>query len=228
MTGGLPDGLAQHLGRLAASAREVFGKDLPDELPGLVGKCLAGSAEQGLHSGRLRITVRPLGGPLQCAVELLPAGALAAAAVRLTPVEVADWPGGHKWADRRLLAHLAAEAGLAIADQLLLIDPGGNVLETDRASVFAVVDGVLRTPAADGRILPGVTRARVLAAARLAGLTVAEGPLPLADLRRGTEVFVTNAISGVLPVAARRPDDTGSADRQDGRRRAGLPRSAHP
>jgi para-aminobenzoate synthetase/4-amino-4-deoxychorismate lyase len=200
VTGGLPRGLAGHLARLAASAREVFGKDLPAELPGLVAACLAGGGEADRQGGRLRITVRPLGGPLHCEVELGPAGP-APDLVRLRPVEVADWRGGHKWADRRLLARMAAGARLADGEQLLLTDPAGQVLETDRASVFAVAGGVLRTPATDGRILPGIMRARVIAAARAAGLTVAEGPLPLAALPGAAEIFVTNSIRGLRPAA---------------------------
>ena len=102
----------------------------------------------------------------------------------------------------RLLARRAAEAGLAADEQLLLVDADGSVLETDRANVFALVSGVLRTPATDGRILPGIMRARVLAAARLAGLPVTEGRLVLAELLAADEVLVTNSIRGVLPVLA--------------------------
>src|SRR5580704_4597496 len=171
---GLPDGLAEHLARLARSARDVFGKDLPPELAGLVGKCLAGGG-----SGRLRITVRPLGGPLHCQVELTEAGP-AVAAVRLRAAVLPGGLGAHKWADRRLVGHYTA--GLAPDQQVLLTDADGSVLETDRANVFAITGGVLRTPAADGRILPGVMRGRVLAAARSVGVAVAEGPLPLADV----------------------------------------------
>jgi para-aminobenzoate synthetase / 4-amino-4-deoxychorismate lyase len=196
VSGGLPNGLAEHLARLSASAREVFGKDLPPELPGLVGKCLAGG-----DSGRLRITVRPLGGPLHCQVELADAGP-DVDAIRLRPIELAGGLGGHKWADRRLLHRRAAEQDLAPDEHLLLIDADGSVLETDRANVFAVVDGKLRTPATDGRILPGVMRARLLAAARQAGIATAEGPLPHAELLAADEVFVTNSVLGVLPVLA--------------------------
>ncbi len=194
VTDGLPDGLGAHLDRLAASAREVYGKDLPPELPGLVSMCLAGGG-----SGRLRVTVRPLGGPLHCQVELAEPGQ-DVAAVRLRVSELPGGLGGHKWADRRLLWQRTA--GLAADEQALLTDPGGGVLETDRANVFALAGGVLRTPAADGQILPGVMRARVLAAARSLGIAVAEGPLPLADLLTADEVLVTNSVRGVLPVLA--------------------------
>jgi para-aminobenzoate synthetase / 4-amino-4-deoxychorismate lyase len=192
VTGGLPDGLTAHLSRLARSARDVFGKDVPPELAGLVGKCLAGGG-----SGRLRITVRPLGGPLHCQVELTDAGP-DVAAVRLHVTELAGGLGAHKWADRRLLRQYTA--GLGPGEQVLLTDADGSVLETDRANVFAVAGGVLRTPAADGRILPGIMRARVIEAARSMGIPVAEHTLALADLMAADEVFVTNSVRGVLPV----------------------------
>ena len=83
----------------------MFGKDLPLDLPTQIGKCLA----QG-GSGRLRITIWPVGGPLQCRVELTDAGP-DQAAVRLRPVTIVGGLGQHKWADRRLLAELASAAG---------------------------------------------------------------------------------------------------------------------
>ncbi len=206
---GEPDGLAEHLTRLAASAREVYGKELPPELAGRISECLDGGG-----SGRLRITVQPVGGPLQYRMELEPAPGLRGAGAAGVRLRVAQLPagmpglGGHKWADRRLLAKLAARSGLQPDEQLLLTDAAGGVLETDRANVFAVADGVLRTPAADGRILPGVMRARVLAVAREAGVAVGTRPLALSELLAASEVFVTNAMRGLLPVlgADGRPD----------------------
>ena len=115
--------------------------------PTRISKCLAGGG-----SGRLRITIRPVGGPLHCQVELTEPGP-DVAAVRLRVTELPGGLGGHKWADRRLLSQLA-RAGLAADEQLLLTDADGSVLETDRANVFARGRRRLRTPAADGRILP--------------------------------------------------------------------------
>ena len=68
--------------------------------------------------------------------------------------------------------------------------------------MFAVIDGVLLTPPADGRILPGTTRAAVLRAARDRGILTGEKPLTLGELAEATEVFVSNAVAGVLPVTA--------------------------
>jgi len=113
--------------------------------------------------------------------------------LRAAPVE--RWHGAHKWVDRRLLDRLEAAAGPASA---LLVEPDGCVLETTRANVFALADdGVLRTPPADGSILPGVTRAAAIELARELGAAVREEPLTIAQLRAAREVFATGSIRGV-------------------------------
>jgi para-aminobenzoate synthetase/4-amino-4-deoxychorismate lyase len=208
VTEGETRGLAAHLARLAASVRDLYGKDLPASLPEELARCLAGRP-----TGRLRITVRPVGGPLQPTVEVVPlapspaapaagAAGAAGAGVTLHPVTVPGGIGAHKFRDRRLLAELAARTVTGPDQHLLLTDETGEVLETDRANVFAVIDGVLLTPPADGRLLPGTTRAAVLRAARERGIRIGQKPLTLGDLPAATEVFVTNAVAGVLPVAA--------------------------
>ncbi len=111
------------------------------------------------------MTAQPVGGPLQVTVEVVPAAA-AAEAVTLRPVVVPGGIGPHKWRDRRLLSRLSGDARLAADEHLLIVDANGDVLETDRSNVFAVLGGVLHTPPLDGRFLPGVTRAAIL---RLAG-----------------------------------------------------------
>jgi para-aminobenzoate synthetase / 4-amino-4-deoxychorismate lyase len=76
------------------------------------------------------------------------------------------------------------------------------VLEVSRANVFAVEDGVLLTPAADGRILPGVARARAIDAARDLGVELREEPFDLRRLLAAGEAFVTGSVRGVEPVRA--------------------------
>jgi para-aminobenzoate synthetase / 4-amino-4-deoxychorismate lyase len=207
VTQGQTRGLSDHLARLASSVRDLYGKDLPARLQADLAACLASAP-----TGRLRITVRPVGGPLQATIEVVPLGAAAqpsaagalpsAAAITLRPVIVAGGVGAHKWRDRRLLAELAARAGLAPDEHLLITDETGELLETDRANVFAVIDGVLLTPPADGRLLPGTTRAAVMHAAHNHGMRVGQKPLTLGELASASEVFVTNAVAGVLPVTA--------------------------
>jgi len=191
---GVAAGLEEHLSRLAASARELYGKELPGRLHDDLARCLAGRP-----AGRLRITVQPLGGPLHTTVECVPLDR-APAVTDLHPVVVPGGVGGHKWTDRRLLTRYLATAGAGPRTQLLIEDADGSVLETDRASVFAVIGDVLRTPPADGRLLPGVTRAAILRLAAAAGLRTCVGPLRSGDLEHATEMFVTNSVRGVLPV----------------------------
>ena len=201
VTGGATRGLAAHLARLESSVRDLYGKDLPASLPADLARCLAAGP-----SGRLRITVRPVGGPLQATVEVVPlsppATGIKPTAITLSPVTVPGGIGARKYRDRRLLAELAAQAGTGPDQHLLLTDETGELLETDRANVFAVIDGVLLTPPADGRLLPGTTRAAVLRAARDRGILVGQKPLTFDELTEASEVFVTNAVVGVLPVKA--------------------------
>jgi len=194
VTGGRAPDLDRHLARLDDSTWRLFGKHLPPSLQADLASCLSNGP-----SGRLRLAARPVGGPLQVTVEVIPASD-PPETVALRPVTIAGGLGPHKWLDRRLLAHLAGEAGPGPDGQLLITDLGGEVLETDRASVFAVIDGVLHTPPAGGRLLPGVTRAAVLRIAREEGLAVSETPLRTRRLLDASEVFVTNSVQGVMPV----------------------------
>jgi para-aminobenzoate synthetase/4-amino-4-deoxychorismate lyase len=185
--------LAEHLARLEASTVSLYGKRLPARAGDVLASCLAARP-----SGRLRITAQPMGGPLQVTVEVVPA-APAVSPVMLRPVVVPGGIGPHKWRDRRLLSRLSSQGKLAADEHLLLTDAGGDVLETDRASVFAVLDGVLCTPPLDGRLLPGVTRAAILRAARDLGIPVKEIPLTLDMLAAATEAFAANAVYGIIP-----------------------------
>jgi para-aminobenzoate synthetase/4-amino-4-deoxychorismate lyase len=176
------------------STWQLFGKHLPPDLHAKLAACLATRP-----SGRLRVTARPVGGPLQVTVKVVPVGPIPAA-VALHPATIPGGLGGHKWLDRRLLADITEAAGLGPGEHLLIEDSNGDVLETDRANVFAVIDGVLHTPPADGRLLPGITRAAVLRAAECDGITTKEVPMSRRQMLEASEVFVTNSVHGVVPV----------------------------
>jgi para-aminobenzoate synthetase/4-amino-4-deoxychorismate lyase len=194
VTAGATRHLPDHLARLSRSSQILFGKDLPEtalnELAARLGE---------LPSGRLRICVKPMGGPLRITVQIVAAGP-APPPLDLVPVTITGGLGGHKWEDRRLIGEGRRSRRLQDDQQLLIEDAGGEVLETDRANVFAVIGGVLRTPPCDGRLLPGVTRAAVLRMAEAAGITAEERPVDRAALFAASEVFVTNALHGIIPV----------------------------
>jgi para-aminobenzoate synthetase/4-amino-4-deoxychorismate lyase len=156
---------------------------------GLAAQC--GERASGGEPARLRVLARP--GHAGIEIELQ----LAALGPRQQPValHVRTLPGGlgaHKWIDRRLLDALSSDG------EALLCDLDGLVLESSRANVF-VVDGQgrLLTPPTDGRILPGVTRARVLVQAVALGLQVQVQPLAMRELRGARELIVTGSLGGV-------------------------------
>src|SRR6185295_19839873 len=61
-------------------------------------------------------------------------------------------------------------------------------------------DGTLVTPPADGRILPGVTRRRVLLLAAELDIPVREEAVPFDRLGAADGMFLTGAVRGIEPV----------------------------
>lgn len=98
------------------------------------------------------------------------------------------------------LANIRAKrAALAAGfDEPLFLTPAGIVIEGATTNVFLVRDGIAHTPSLASGPLPGIARAQVLA---LLGPTRArESLLTHDDLRHATEIFVTNALLGIMPV----------------------------
>ncbi|MCT2248820.1 bifunctional chorismate-binding protein/class IV aminotransferase [Kocuria rhizophila] len=199
---GRPEQLAEHLARLGSSVRACFSRELPGALAEQIVQRAASLA--GPH--RLRVTAVPDAGSLRLEMTHAPLNPPGAAPPVepwvLRPVVVPGGWGCHKWADRGALD--AAPGPWSPVCDPLLVDEDGTVLETGRANVFVVRGGVVTTPPADGRILPGVMRARVIAALRSAGYEVRERAIALADLAEVSEVFVTNALRGARPVGEAR------------------------
>jgi D-alanine transaminase len=90
----------------------------------------------------------------------------------------------------------AAEAGAA--DALLVRD--GLALEGGQTNLFAVIDGTLATHPASNQILHGITRGAVLEVARAEGLPVAERAIPVEELPRASELFMTGTTAEVRPI----------------------------
>jgi para-aminobenzoate synthetase/4-amino-4-deoxychorismate lyase len=193
---GAPIELGAHLERLSASLAALYDAPPPPRLAAEVAR-----RARGIELGRLRIDVRAAAGiaTAELRAERVDAADFFPAWERGAQLHSLDCPGGlgaHKWADRRALE--AAPAGTLP----LLLDRGGEVLEAGRANVFVARGGALFTPAADGRVLPGIARAGAIAAAREAGIEVSEGPLARAELFGADEVFLTGSVRGVEPARA--------------------------
>lgn len=105
---------------------------------------------------------------------------------------------GHKslnYLENILARQAARDAGF---DEALFVTSAGRVLEGATSSLFVVKDGHAYTPPLTAGILPGVARARVLA---LIGPERAhEAAVTLDDVLAADEVFITNALLGVMPV----------------------------
>lgn len=120
-------------------------------------------------------------------------------------VALVDWPlprrkvPAHKtlaYLDHALARELAAEAG---ADEALRCDSDGNVAECATANLFIVRDQRVITPPLIG-ILPGVTRARVLAWCANAAVEATEAAISRDALYAADEVFATSAVRGVVAI----------------------------
>jgi para-aminobenzoate synthetase/4-amino-4-deoxychorismate lyase len=199
---GRPVELDAHLDRLAASARELFGPPAMARVAGPA-RALAEARARGSALARLRLTLAPdERGALDLSavtadVEPATVFPTGGRGTTLAAVCVAGGLGRHKWADRDLLERVGAELDGALP---LIVDADGSVLEAERANVFAVRDGALATPPDDGRILPGIARARTIEVARGLGVALREEPLTLPDLEAADEAFLTGSIRGVEPV----------------------------
>jgi para-aminobenzoate synthetase/4-amino-4-deoxychorismate lyase len=167
--GGRAQALDRHLARLRAALRELYGVEL--RLPEL-------RLPSPPH--RLRVDAFPDG---SVTFELTPLDRAAPREpVALHPVVVPDGLGSYKWRDRSWLS--------SQADVPLLIDAAGSVLEAAWGNVWVIEDSRLVTPPADGRILPGITRALLL---ELEPSAVVE-PLSLERLAAADAVFLTSAL----------------------------------
>jgi len=97
-------------------------------------------------------------------------------------------------------------------DETLLVDESRNAIESGGGNILFIRGGELHTPSLSLGPLPGVMRAQVLAAARRYGIGVHEDTYRLADVVRADEVWLTNSLIGIRPLA--RVGDRLLADRR--------------
>ena len=198
--------LQRHLDRLAHSIGALYGRRLA---PG-VGDRLRAEAAGLTGEHRLRVDVVP---GEDIAISTGPVAAGYRRPVTLEPFVVPGGLGPHKWRDRRLLDIATRYRGAisgrepvgrtAISGREpaapLLLDSDGTVLEAAWGNVWLLEGDALVTPPADGRILPGVTRALLLELAPSLGLRPREEPVSLHRLRAAPLTFATSAIRLAVP-----------------------------
>ncbi len=206
--------LDRHLERIGRSAREL---DLPldqDDLPDVRAvfdlieanrDSLAPGQDVRLRltlSGGLATTPSSLSVLWMTAKPLSPPTHLSGAVITQSMQVATDDPlARHKTLNywrKRIAQAQAIKAG---SDDVLSVTPDGLICETCRANVFLVEGRRLLTPGLDGPLLPGVMRGVVLERATRLGIEVEEGPLPLERISTADEAFMTNSLSGMLPIA---------------------------
>jgi para-aminobenzoate synthetase / 4-amino-4-deoxychorismate lyase len=193
--GGAAFFLADHLARLRASARALYEVELGAALDECVADAL-GTGGTGA-ARRLRVVAKP---STQTAVGLSASLAPLGAAAERGVVQLRAWTvpgglGGHKWADRRRID----EAAERLDATPLIVEADGEVLEAAWGNVWALEGRHLLTPPADGRILPGVTRAHLLGLAGELGLRAAEERLSLERLERAEAILLTSSLRLAVP-----------------------------
>jgi branched-chain amino acid aminotransferase len=215
---GGPFALEEHLARLERSAGRV-GIRMPVDRVTLRREVLDALSAAGGGESYVRIVITRGSGPLSLDPDT------ATAPLRVILVESVKGPSREAYvrgieaatvATRRAvdetpaagakvgnyLANLLAirEAKSRGAQEALIIDTEGHVVEGASSNVFAVAGGALVTPPESAGILAGITRAHLIAEARRRGFALTERPLDPEELYGADEVFITSSIREVLPV----------------------------
>ncbi|MEA1959010.1 MAG: aminotransferase class IV, partial [Chloroflexota bacterium] len=94
------------------------------------------------------------------------------------------------------------EASRKGADEAILLNERGRVVECSTSNIFIVESGGLVTPPLDSGILSGVTREAVIELASQIGIEVKEETVAIERLLLADEVFITNSIIELMPVVS--------------------------
>jgi branched-chain amino acid aminotransferase len=190
---GRPFALTDHLDRLARSATTI---ELEFDRGALELEIDALLAAAGPVDGQLRLIVTR-GGRRIAATEPIPAHAemLALATVTYQPSVILNGVKSLSYAANMEASRLAKARG---ADEAVLVQPDGTVLEPPTSAVFWVsADGSLRTPALTDGVLESITRDRLIKA-----LDVEEGTWNVDDLHGAREAFIASTTREVQTVSA--------------------------
>ncbi|MCA8948622.1 MAG: aminotransferase class IV [Planctomycetes bacterium] len=184
----------RHLERLARNAaRAGLALELPAELRAAAAELLL----QSNHGdGILRLALLPVGDAVHVAMTSRLKSP--AHSVLLLPTVVERQgdlpPPDVKAAPRTFYDAVLQQAQDGGADDGIVVDRDGGVLETALSNLWLRLDGGWVTPPLDGRVLPGIARAVLLEHGSSHGLR--ERAIDLADLHRAEAIAVSNAVYG--------------------------------
>ena len=191
--GGRLFALGDHLDRLERSGAAI---ELEFDRAALEREIASLLAQAGEVDGQLRLIVTR-GGRRIAAIEQLPphAETLRLATVTYCPTVILNGVKSLSYAANMQATRLAQAQG---ADEAVLVQPDGMVLEPPTSAIFWVSpQGSLRTPTLEVGVLASITRDRLIKA-----LQVEEGAWPVADLRDAREAFLASTTREIQAVAA--------------------------
>ncbi len=203
--------LTQHLERLILAAQEL--DFTPPTAPALTGAVLEALDASDLSEAMVRLTVTPgaAGASSLTIVVLvrplaLPSADLYQSGCRAVSVPATHFSGSplRRIKSLNYLDKLLAQRAAARKDahEAILVDPDGCVVEGGMRNVFAVFEGALVTPPLSRGLLPGVTRATVLEIAKAEDIKSHERDIPLTELYKAEEAFLTSSVAEIIPIAS--------------------------
>ena len=210
--GVVPFAMDRHIARLAVSAA---GMGLPQLDAGEVRDALLAvcAANPELAAGgRLRVTYTSGTGPLGSdragvGSTLTVAAAPATDWPETTTLARSPWPRNEASPLVGLKSTSYAENVLALArarsvgaGEALLANLAGNVCEGTGSNVFLVMDGHVLTPPLGSGCLAGITRGLVLQWGAEDGIDIEQRDVPMDDVVRADEMFITSSTRDVHPV----------------------------
>lgn len=194
--------LERHLDRIFAGAARL-GIDVPRERPEIARDLAHVVASAELADARVRLTLT-LGSPEGLPVLMAMAHPYQEPALPYETCLVRGHPGANSpTKGLKSLSYLPwllarEEARSRGFHEALMTDDSGQIVEGSTTNVFVMLEeGDVATPPLESGALPGVARAWVME--RLGD--VREAPLVPKDLYEASEVFLTNALLGVIPAS---------------------------
>lgn len=217
---GRPLYLPLHLDRLHQGMQRLVFPPCLDRVQEHVEHAVDQVRKQNWHWGVLRVTVSRGSGPRGYAPPQPAKPRIILRAERLArdcddllpPAELTL--AGTRWASQPALAGLkhlnrleqvlaAGECQAAGSDEALMLDQAGQALSVSAGNLFAVQDGELVTPPIRDSGIAGTRRRLVIEQwAPALGLPVREQSMELAQVETADELFYSNSLVGLRPVAS--------------------------
>jgi branched-chain amino acid aminotransferase len=217
-TGGHPQFLSLHFGRLSKSAKRLRIR-VPLSREALRGVIRALCRKSRLDDAVVRITLTRgayHGGlaidpkvPPSLIVTVAPVSGLPPSlyekGVKVAISDINKAAASGLDASIKSINYLANIFAKAQADkrgcyEAILLGPHGEIAELSTSSFFGVIDGVVATPPIETGILPGITRQVLLGIMRRENIPHHEGVLYPKDVAEMSEAFLSSSVRGPVPI----------------------------